>query len=143
MTPQELEQRIRQGIPIAAHMDFRVLELSANAITVKGGGAENINVHGTAFAGSLYAICTLSVWGLVNSRLPRDAALVMAEGKISYRRPVVGDIVASCQIDGDEFERFLKDLSAKGRARLEAVSTVGVEQGLAAEFTGQLHARLG
>jgi thioesterase domain-containing protein len=143
MTRQDLEQRIRQGIPIAAHMDFRVLELSANSIKVKGGGAENINVHGTAFAGSLYAICTLAAWGLVNSRLPRDSALVMAEARISYRRPVVGDIVACCQIESDEFERFLADLNAKGRARLEAVSTVAVEQGLAAEFTGQVHARLG
>ena len=54
MQKEQLQQHIRTGIPISEHMDFRVLELSPTAITVCGGGAENINVHGTAFAGALY-----------------------------------------------------------------------------------------
>ena len=104
MTRQELERRIREGISVSAQMGFRVLELTENAISVCGGGDENVNVHGTAFAGSLYAICTLSAWGLIHSRLPKNAALVMAKGSIRYLRPVIGDIIAQCTIPQQELE---------------------------------------
>ena len=142
MTRQELEQRIRSGIPISAHMDFRVLELTDHVIEVKGGGAENVNVHGTAFAGSLYAVATLAVWGLVNSRLPDNASLVMAEGNIRYVKPVVGDIVARCEIDAAEMQAFLAAVKNKGKGRLVAIARVAGDDQPAAEFTGHVYARL-
>lgn len=138
----QLEQRIRNGIPLAAHMDFRVRELSPDAITVIGGAAENVNVHGTAFAGSLYAVCTLALWGLVNSRLPAAASLVLVDGSIRYRAPVVGDIVARCSIPGDRMDAFLHRLERQGKARLEAVVEVPGKKGVAAQYSGQVHARL-
>lgn len=142
MTKEELERKIRAGIPISAHMDFRVVDLEDNAITIRGGGAENVNVHGTAFAGSLYALTTLSVWGLVHSRLPEDAALVMAEGRIRYHRPVTGDIIARCVIEPHELEDFLDQVNRNGKGRLMAISKVQMNAKLAAEFTGQVYARL-
>ncbi len=142
MTGEELERAIRTGIPLSAHMDFRVLELSSYAIAVKGGGAENINVHGTAFAGSLYALTTLSVWGLVHSRLPEGTSLVLAEGRINYQRPVTGDIIARCEIEPHEMEDFLERVNTQGKGRLMAVSTVDMNDKPAAEFTGQVYARL-
>ncbi|MEJ2591582.1 MAG: YiiD C-terminal domain-containing protein [Candidatus Thiodiazotropha sp.] len=142
ITARELEQRIRSGIPIAAHMDFQVRELSDNAITVIGGGAENVNVHGTAFAGSLYAITTLALWGLVHARLPADSALVLAEGSIRYRRPVVGDIVARCEIPAAEMAGFLARLQERGKAVLVASVQVAGAEGVAAEYQGTVHARL-
>ena len=138
----ELEQRIRTGIPLSARMDFRVRELTANAITVSGGGAENVNVHGTAFAGSLYAIGTLALWGLVRSRLPPDAALVLAEGHIRYHRPVVGDLVARCEIPDAEMDVFLARLQDRGRSVLVATVTLPGDDGVAAEYRGTVHARL-
>jgi thioesterase domain-containing protein len=142
MNRQQLENKIRAGIPISAHMDFRVLELSENGITVKGGGDENVNVHGTAFAGSQYAVATLAVWGLVNSRLPDNASLVMAEGNIRYVKPVVGDIVARCEVDADEMQAFLASVNGKGKGRLVAVARVAGDDAPAAEFTGHVYARL-
>lgn len=143
MTPGELERRIREGIPISAHMGFRILELSLNAITVEGGGAENVNVHGTAFAGSLYAVSALAVWGLVHSRLPDDASLVMAQGGIEYFKPVVGDIIARCEISNSEMEDFLQAVNGRGKGRLQAIARVRTENGeTAAQFSGQMYARL-
>lgn len=124
-------------------MDFHVQELSPTAITVMGGGAENINVHGTAFAGSLYSICTLAIWGLVYSRLPEDASLVMAEATIRYRKPVVGKIISHCEILGAEFESFLNAVNRQGKGRLKAVALVPAEgKSIAAEFNGLVYARL-
>ncbi len=142
MNRSQLEQRIREGIPIAAQMGFRVRSLSDDGITVAGGGEQNHNVHGSAFAGSLYAIATLAAWGLVQSRLPEGAELVMARGEIEYRKPVIGDIFAHCNIDRKTFDSFLDNLQLKGRARLTARSIIESEGGVAAEFNGLLHARV-
>lgn len=142
MNKIELEQRIREGIPLAAEMDFHVLALTDNKINVAGGGAQNRNVHGTAFAGSQYAIATLAAWGLVQSRLPDAADLVIARGEIDYRKPVVGDIVADCVIDIDQFDEFLTRLQHKGKARLNAISTISSNDRICSEFRGVLFARL-
>lgn len=137
-----LERQIRQGIPIATGMAFRVEALSPGHIRVRGGGAENVNVHGTAFAGSLYAVCTLALWGLVRSRLPADATLVLAEAAIRYHRPVRGDILADCRIPAEPFESFLAALHADGRARLNGEVLVPGGEALAASYQGSVHARL-
>ncbi len=142
LSADELEQRIRNGIPIAAQMAFRVRELAADSITVVGGGTENVNVHGTAFAGSLYAITTLALWGLVHARLPEGADLVLAEGSIRYRRPVIGDIVANCVIPEAEMDTFLTRLHERDRAILEATVQVDGAGHIAAEYHGTVHARL-
>jgi thioesterase domain-containing protein len=50
----------------------------------------NINVHGTAFAGSLYAIAALCGWGMTWLQLKTrhiDGSIVIAEGNIRYARP--------------------------------------------------------
>ncbi|MGB0723664.1 MAG: YiiD C-terminal domain-containing protein [Gammaproteobacteria bacterium] len=142
MTRSELEQAIRTGIPLTRAMDFRVLELGPAHIAVRGGGEENINVHGTAFAGSLYTLCTLAAWGLANSRLPEQAALVMAEGDIRYRRPVTGEIIARSELAPAVMERFLAELERDGRARMDVPVRVDQDDEPAAVFTGRLHARL-
>ncbi len=142
LSAEELEQRICTGIPIAAGMAFRVHDLQPNSITVVGGGAENINVHGTAFAGSLYAICTLALWGLVMARLPEGAHLVLTEGNIRYRQPVVGDIYARCSIAEEQLEGFLAKLHQRSQSRLEASVLVSGLEGAAVEYNGTVHARL-
>jgi len=142
LSAEELEQRIRHGIPVAAQMDFRVSELAADSIAVVGGGAENVNVHGTAFAGSLYAVATLALWGLVHARLPGNAALVLAEGSIKYRKPVVGDIHARCAVPPAEMAAFLERLQERGRAVLVAKVEIPGADGIAAEYQGMVHARL-
>ncbi|MES9991296.1 MAG: YiiD C-terminal domain-containing protein [Candidatus Thiodiazotropha sp.] len=142
LSAEELEKRIRQGIPIAEQMAFQVRDLQASSIAVVGGGSENINLHGTAFAGSLYTICTLALWGLVTARLPEGATLVLAEGNIRYRQPVVGDIDARCNITPDVMEGFLSQLQKRGRSSLEArVEVSGIEDP-AVEFNGKVYAKL-
>jgi thioesterase domain-containing protein len=142
ISANEMEQRIRDGIPIAAQMAFQIQELTTDMISVVGGGEENINVHGTAFAGSIYAIATLALWGLVNAHLPEGVSLVLAEGKIRYRQPIEGNIQASCIISPDEMSVFLNRLQKRGLARLEATVIVSGTSGTAAEYYGTVFARL-
>jgi thioesterase domain-containing protein len=142
LTAEALQERIRTGIPIAAQMAFQVLDLQPDSIRVVGGGEENINVHGTAFAGSLYAICTLALWGLVTSRLPEGTTLVLAKGHIRYCQPVVGEIEAYCSIPQERMESFLYQLHKQGRSRLDAIVELPGLEGPAAEFKGTVYARL-
>jgi thioesterase domain-containing protein len=142
LTAEALQERIRKGIPIAAQMAFQVRDLQPDSIQVVGGGVENINVHGTAFAGSLYAICTLALWGLVTSRLPEGTTLVLAKGQIRYCQPVVGEIEAHCSIAQERMETFLAQLHKQGRSRLDAMVELPGLEGPAAEFKGTVYARL-
>ncbi len=142
MNKAQLQDAILQGIPLSQGMAFQIDTLTANSIQVRGGAAQNINVHQTAFAGSLYCLCTLAVWGLVNSRLPDNADLVMAEAAIRYLKPVKGEIIAQAQIDDKSIDDFLETLDHKGKARLEAQATVDDGQQQAVVFTATLYARL-
>jgi thioesterase domain-containing protein len=142
ISKQHLEQRIRQGIPISNQMDFHVLELSPTRIKVSGGAQQNINVHGTAFAGSLYTLCTLAVWALLYSRLPGGTSLVMAKADISYRKPVIGDIVSQCEISESKLDRFLQILHDRYKARIQASAQVICDKNIAAELNATMFAQL-
>lgn len=142
MEKQELEARILEGIPLSRSMAFEVVDLDDHSVRVKGHHKENLNVHGTAFAGSLYAICTLAVWGLVFSRLPDNASLVMANGQIDYLRPVTGDIVSDAQVSDLEMTRFLNELDDTGKSRLELSARVLQAGKTAVKFTANLYAKL-
>lgn len=141
MNCEDLQSQIHKGIPLSRHMDFSVLELSDTHIKVNGGAAENINVHGTAFAGSLYSICTLAAWGLTFSQIPEDTALVLAQGNIHYFRPVIGEIIAECDASPEQLETFLKELELRGKARLDLAVMVASDDKIAVKYNAQLHVR--
>ena len=142
MQAQTLQQRIRRGIPLSRGVCFEVRELSDTRIMVAAAAAANINVHGTAFAGSLYVVCVLAVWGLVYSRLPDNAALVIEQGRIQYRAPVTGDIHAAAAVERDEMAGFLRRLNDAGRARIKVSASVRHNAAAAVKFDATLHAAL-
>ena len=59
-----LEQRIHAGIPLSRSVQFHIAELDGQSIRVAAPLAPNINVHGTGFAGSLYALGILTAWAM-------------------------------------------------------------------------------
>jgi thioesterase domain-containing protein len=123
-------------------MAFEVVSLESSGITVMGSQHENINVHGTAFAGSLYCMCTLAVWGLVYSRLPENASLVIANAHIDYLKPVIGDILARGVVVPDEMEKFLAELQSDGKSSIKASADISQVDKQAVQYTAKLYARL-
>ncbi len=142
MNAAQLQQTILQGIPVTDHMGFSVLSLQHNSIRVQGRLAENINVHGTGFAGSLYSICTLALWGLVSANLPAQASLVLANASINYLKPVTDDIIAGCEIEEHSMQQFLQTLKTRGKARLDAKVTIENNHIQAVAYTGTVYAHL-
>jgi thioesterase domain-containing protein len=126
-------------IPLTDAMDLEPVAFEDHALTVRARLAPNVNVHGTAFAGSLYATTALAGWGLVHLELEAagiDGAIVIAEGGIRYRRPVAADIVAHCAIDPGALATGLAALREAGRTRFSLVATVAGDEGDAVIFEG-------
>ena len=95
----ELERTWHEEIPISKAMGVRVADFANDQLVVRAELEPNINVHGTAFAGSLYAIAALCGWGMTWLQLKSrriDGSIVIADGRIHYDRPVKEPIVAAC-----------------------------------------------
>lgn len=125
---ERLSQRILQGIPLANAMNFSIRRLDQHSIQVVAPLEDNVNVHGTGFAGSLYSTATLAAWGLTTYILEQagiNADVVMAKAEIRYKRPVHSDIICNCECAPETSAVFLKQLNSRGRARLSLLVDIG------------------
>ncbi|HSG91247.1 MAG TPA: YiiD C-terminal domain-containing protein [Pseudomonadales bacterium] len=127
-------------IPLTAAMGLEPLTFDGETLVIGADLAPNVNVHGTAFAGSLYAIAALSGWGLVHLCLQRagvDGSIVIADGHIRYLKPVAERIEARCTMPGELLAAALEDLAGpSGKARLPLHAVIEADGRVAAEFDG-------
>lgn len=135
----ELAATWRSEIPITDAMDLAPEHFGDHALSVRATLAPNVNVHGTAFAGSLYAVAALSGWGLVHLELGAaglDGSIVIAEGSIAYQKPVQEDIVARCASTDTEVGQLMTRLREDGRARWPLTSFITAAGREAVRFEG-------
>ena len=88
---EQLQAIWYKQIPLSQAMEMRIADFNGLALTTEASLAPNVNVHGTAFAGSLYAIQALTGWGMMHLQLALntlDASIVIASGQINYAKPV-------------------------------------------------------
>jgi thioesterase domain-containing protein len=142
----ELQAIWHRGIPIAAAMGIRVADFSGQELLVRAPLEPNINVHGTAFAGSLYTVCALSGWGMTWLQLRArglEGSIVLAEGRITYSLPVTNSIACRCRFEASLQERQLRRLSRSGKSALTLASTIAGPRADAVSFEGVYVVRLG
>lgn len=135
----DLERTWHSEIPITSTMDVAPESFAGHTLTVRATLEPNVNVHGTAFAGSLYAVAALSGWGLVHLELGAagiPGSIVIAEGRINYRRPVQENIVARCSSDETEVERVMEALRTDGRVRWPLTASISAAGREAVRFEG-------
>jgi thioesterase domain-containing protein len=138
-----LKREIHAGIPLSTAMGFEITALDSAGITVAAPLMPNRNVHGTGFAGSLYALGILTAWGMVRHLIRchgLTADLVVAEARIRYRAPVRDDIECHSAVPESEAVTFLSQLASDGRARLAIEVTIGRDG--AAHLTAIMAAQL-
>ena len=117
-------------------------------LTVRAPLPPNRNLHGTAFAGSLFSVCVLTGWGAVWLAL-RERGLagqiVVADSRIQYRKAVTGDLVCRCSPDPASVTPGVEQLGATGRAAFELACTIDSGGKRAVTFTGDyvVHAKQG
>jgi thioesterase domain-containing protein len=133
-----LETRWHTEIPISATMGVRVQRFDGTTLTTAAALAPNLNVHGTAFAGSQFSLASLCGWGQVWLQLQAaglEGSIVFVEGSIRCLAPVRDAMVARCAWNGTAAQT-LDTLRGTGRARCQL--DVRIESGdvVAAEFSG-------
>lgn len=136
---RKLQSTWHAEIPIAAAMGAEISSFADDELVVCAGLDPNINVHGTAFAGSLYAIAALTGWGLAWLKLRDtglDGRIVLAEGRIEYLRAVAEDIVCRCRFDPELHGPKLAALARSTRTTLRLHCEIDAGGGPAVRFEG-------
>ena len=136
----EIEQYLHSHIPLSRAMGIHVRLATPGRVELAAPLAPNINHHETVFGGSASAAATLSAWTLVHIGLMHagvEAATVIQRNAMSYEEPIHGDFLAVCTlIDDSAWQRFLKTLERRGRARITMNAHLLFEGRQAALFEG-------
>lgn len=140
---RHLEVLWHRDFPIAQAMQVQVEAFDAHSLTTRAPLSPNTNIHGTAFAGSLYALEALTAWGLIYLEcraLGMDASIIHANGTINFATTIEEDIVACCH--EARMPEHLSTLRSTGKVRFDLTTQVHVDGQLASEFTGNYAVRL-
>ena len=135
---REIESYLHEQIPITLAMEVSLAAYDGASLTLSAPLSVNHNHLGTAFGGSLSAIATLAGYCMLWLQLPdRTAHVVVRESTLSFKRPVRGDIRATCCLpEMGKMGAFLSDFERRGKARIRLEATIE-DRGLpAVEFQG-------
>lgn len=136
-----LEDYLLEHIPISSAMGVSVDLASADKIVLRASFINNINHKKTVFGGSLHAVATLACWSLLHvnlvNLLGRNVQIVIASSEVKYLVPVTIDFQAECSMpDALDWERFVKMLQKKGKARLKMSAKIIQEGQLCVDYAG-------
>ena len=146
MTNVEMENLLREKIPISQAMNITVMELTKHSLKLYVPLEPNKNHLGTLFGGSLYAGGALACYGLFMSTL-RDRGqntnnVVAADGHIQYKSPVNGNCVIEAQWSPEtQEEAFFETLTRWKKAKTEMKAQITVKGKLCAEFSAHFVAK--
>ncbi len=134
-----LEADIHRLIPIAREMGIRVSAYAVNQLTLRAPLANNINHQMSAFGGSLFSVAALSGWGLLQLKtgeLRLKCNTVIADGEVSFKRPVFDDFVCTCALP-DTYPDFVQALRETGKSSLILTPQILIADQVAMTFSGR------
>lgn len=138
-----LHAMLHRQVPLSRHMGVAVDGYESGVLTLSAELQPNINVHGTAFGGSLYALAALGGWCLLRLRLQDlglEGGIVLGSARIDYREPLRTRLLARASCAAADLDAFAARLRSGGRARITVSVALGglSEQGWreAAVFNG-------
>lgn len=139
-----LEARWHDEIPITGTMGVRVHAFDGHALEIVAALAPNLNIHGTAFAGSLFSVAALCGWGQVYLQLEAAGlagSIVFVEGRIRCLAPARADMLARSTWTHSAAEQ-LDRLRTQDRTRVHLDTQVTCNGTVVAEFSGEYGVRL-
>ncbi|TQV88797.1 YiiD C-terminal domain-containing protein [Aliikangiella coralliicola] len=113
---KKYQKMVNESIPMTRYMEWSIQTLSSTHISTISQLSPNINVHGTGFAGSIYAAAMATGWTLLKCWYDHhqfDAELVAAEATIKYKCPVTSDFECKAILDQrtPQYEKLTERLS--------------------------------
>ena len=142
----ELQATWHREIPLAAAIGIEAVAFEPeDGLTVRAPMARNVNLHGTAFAGSLFSIAVLAGWGAVWLALRQadlDGRIVVIDSHIRYHKAVTSDIACVGRTEQTALASALAALSASGRAVLPVTCAIDARGVRAVDFSGEYAIRV-
>ncbi|ODT50352.1 YiiD C-terminal domain-containing protein [Devosia sp. 63-57] len=140
MSAAALEAYLHANIPLTRAMAVSAVSVHAQGVTLSAPLDPNINVHGTAFGGSVSTLGVLAAWSVVHLRLEAEAVaaqLVIHRNETEFLAPITGRFEAVAQIEPQAWIEFRTMLDRRGKARLSVTADLLFEGGVAARMTGE------
>lgn len=132
---------LRGNIPLAAAMDIDVVAADERAVRIAAPLAPNVNLHETAFGGSVASLAILASWSLLHLRLQADGIgnrLVIQRNAITYERPIAGVFSALASLaSAGAWQPFVQLLQRRGKARIAVHAQLEYDGAIAARFEGE------
>ena len=140
MTAAELETYLHDHIPLSRAMAVRVVSSQPGHVELTAPLEPNLNVHGTAFGGSVSTLGVLAAWSTLHLRLEAEGIanqLVIHRSQIEYLAPIAGEFSAVARLDDTHWPSFKHMLERRGKARLNVVAELMFAGKVAARLDGE------
>lgn len=138
---QTLQAVLYSEIPLTRYLRLTVDDYNGKALRLSAPLADNVNHFGTAFAGSLSTVATLTGWSMmwfVLKERELEGTIVIQESHCHYFSPVTQNFAAHCQKpEPAQLEKFELTLRQKGKARLELHVDIPEQDRVAFTFQGR------
>lgn len=138
-----LQALLHREVPLSRHMGVAAQDYDGGTLVLSADLEPNINIHGTAFGGSLYSLAALCGWALLRLRLEDlslRAEVVVGAARIDYHRPVRSRLIARAACRACDFDAFAQRVRSSRRAGVDVQVVLGAmgegEWLEAAAFTG-------
>ena len=144
---QESERHLLRTQKPARALGIRVYDLTANSLTLSAPFHLNHNVHGTAFAGSLYSVAVLASYYLGRNWMIetydddvnfKKYTLVAKSAQIQYKRPVKQQLILARSMKPNQqtLDEFQTRLENSGKATMKIDGCVVLDDGtIACEYS--------
>ena len=133
----QLERYLHESIPLTRALGVKVKIASPARVLLECPLEPNVNLHGTAFGGSIVALATVTGWLWIHVYLrerKQTPKLVISESTMQYMNPVTGSFSAELRAPSDAaINSFTQTFDRRGSARIELTVSVlsdGEEVGL-------------
>ena len=137
-------EKTLKEIPILQAMGISFENYKQGTMRVNMPLAPNINDKNTGFGGSIVTLATITGWSLLSLMLNQEEKhfeVVIMESAIQYSAPVTGDCHAVAKLTHGETLCLSQDLITRGKARINIVVNIYVDEKHTASFEGKYHIR--
>ncbi len=136
-----LDEFFTEHLPITQYLNMRLHEYTGDSLSLAIDLQPSINDKLTAFGGSLFCVSVMNCWGMVYLQCRQRAInpnMVVTHAEIDYLAPVDDElIVTTCtQLDKAVWESTFDSFSNRGKARVNASSTIVCKGREAVRFSG-------
>ena len=138
---KKLKEKLYNEIPLTKYMQIIPESIDEEFLITTAPIEPNINDKGTAFAGSLSTLVTISAWSacfLESSKLGHEKAMIaVIKSNTSYKAPVTKNLFCKTTLaTKEQIETLIKKLEAKGSASIRIKSQIIEDEKVCVDYEG-------